>query len=181
MEPELDPQTGLEISDHGDGDSRRYPPSPHLDRIYTEIKNRLDLQRTELDDLQRIVAIVLTANGVVLGFAGGQFPSDSNHVKLVVFIVAVAALAVDIVVGILALWPKDDVKTLVDPQVLVDDYAGSPTNVMLFDLIAAANSAYKQNEDIGIRKRRSRLVRAQLFLLGVGAVTLGVGMVISHV
>jgi hypothetical protein len=164
-------------------DDPEYPPSAHLDRIYTEIKNRLDLQRTELDDLQRIVAIVLAANGVVLGFAGSQFPFGPSRAvyTIVIFVVAVGLLALDILVGVWALWPKQVIKAMVEPPALVDDYVDSATNEMLFDLIAAANAAYQGNESIGIRKRRSRLVRTQLLLLGIGALVLGAGIIISHV
>lgn len=164
-------------------DNPEYPPSAHLDRVYTEIKSRLDLQRTELDDLQRIVAIVLAANGVVLGFAGSQFPFGHGRPEyiVVIFIVAIGVLSLDILVGVWALWPKKAIKAIVEPPALVDEYVESATNVMLFDLIAAANNAYQSNESIGIRKRRSWLVRTQLLLLGLGALVLGAGIIISHV
>lgn len=167
----------------GDGvvDDPGYPPSPHLGRIYSEVKERLALQRTELDDLQRIIAIVLTANGVVLGFAGSQFPSGPHHAKFFLFVAAVAVLAVDIVAGAWALWPRRAIKTTVDPATLVDEYIAAATNVMLYDLIAAARTAYQQNEDIGIQKLRSRLVRSQLLLLALGALLLGAGVVSPHV
>ena len=45
-------------------------------------------------------------------------------------------------VGVWALWPKQVIKTIVEPPALIDDYVTSATNVMLFDLIAAANAAY---------------------------------------
>jgi hypothetical protein len=48
-------------------------------------------------------------------------------------------------VGVWALWPKQVIKTIVEPPALVDDYVASATNVMLFDLIAAANAAYQDN------------------------------------
>jgi hypothetical protein len=148
------PPTNL-IAESGVLDDPGYLPSPHLDRIYAEVKERLALQRTELDDLQRIIAIVLTANGVVLGFAGSQFPIGPHHVRFFLLVAAVIVLAVDIVAGAWALWPKRAIKTTVDPATLVEEYSAAATNVMLYDLIAAARTAYEQNEDIGIRRLRS--------------------------
>ena len=176
----MPPEDG--VGDDGVVDDPGYPPSPHLDRIYAEVKERLVLQRTELDDLQRIIAIVLTANGVVLGFAGSQFPSSGpHHAKFFLLVAAVAVLAVDIVAGAWALWPKRPIKTTVDPATLVDEYSAAATNVMLYDLIAAARFAYQENEDIGVQKLRSRLVRSQLLLLGAGAILLGAGVLAPHV
>lgn len=181
MTEEADLPAGELVAEDGVLDDPGYPPSPHLDRIYAEVKERLALQRTELDDLQRIIAIVLTANGVVLGFAGSQFPSGPHHAKFFLFVAAVAVLAADIVAGAWALWPKRAIKTTVDPAALVEEYTAAATNVMLYDLIAAARAAYQQNEDVGIQKLRSMLVRSQLLLLGAGALLLGAGTVAPHV
>jgi hypothetical protein len=45
-------------------------------------------------------------------------------------------------VRVWALWPKQVIKTMVEPLTLVDGYVASATNVVLFDLIAAANAAH---------------------------------------
>lgn len=162
-------------------DDSAYPPSPHLELIYYEVKGRLDLQRSELDDLQRIVAIVLTAAGVVLGFAGSQFPGpDAPHTKFVLFVAAVVALAFDVVAGILAIWPRR-VRTVGDPGELVDEYTTAPTNVMLHDLIRAGRAAFDENATDRRLAERSWLVRPQLVLLGAGALVLGAGILAPHV
>ena len=134
-----------------------------------------------LDDLQRIVAIVLAAGGVVLGFAGAQFPEASGHnVKFGVFVVAVVVLALDVVVGGAALWPRNE-KITAQPGPLVDGYMSVATNVMLFDLVRAARQAYEINESVGPWRSRSAFVRLQLIGLGAGSVLLGVGVLLSHV
>ena len=53
---ELRPEDG--VGDDGVVDDPGYPPSPHLDRIYAEVKERLVLQRTELDDLRSVIFAV---------------------------------------------------------------------------------------------------------------------------
>jgi hypothetical protein len=162
-------------------DDPSFPPTPHLERLYAEVKARLDLQRAELDDLQRIVAIVLAAGGVVLGFAGAQFPGvHANHAKFWLFLAAVAVLALDIVAGGAALWPRVE-KTTAQPGPLVDGYLSVATNVMLYDLITAARQAYEINEAAGPWRVRSGLVHLQLLGLGGGAVLLAAGVVSPHV
>lgn len=162
-------------------DDPAFPPTRHLELLYAEVKGRLEAQRYELDDLQRVVAIVLTAAGVVLGFAGSQFPtSHTPYTKFVLFVAAVIALALDLAVGVAALWPRGT-KITAEPGPLVDEYTSAPTNVMLYDLVSAARSAYDKNESDGIGLTRSRLVRAQLLLLGAGAVLLGTGILAPHV
>jgi hypothetical protein len=37
-------------------DDSNYPPTPHLERLNLEVKDRLNSQRAEFDDLQRLVA-----------------------------------------------------------------------------------------------------------------------------
>ena len=149
--------------------------------LYAEVKGRLDTQRYELDDLQRIVAIVLAAGGVVLGFAGSQFPGlHSNHAKFVLFVGAVVTLAFDIVAGGAALWPRGE-KTTAEPGPLIDGYLSAATNIMYFDLIQAARRAYELNESIGTRRLRSQLVRLKLGLLALGALLLGAGILAPHV
>ena len=161
-------------------DDPSFPPTPHLERLYAEVKARLDLQRAEFDDLQRIVAIVLAAGGVVLGFAGAQFPGvHANHAKFWLFLAAVVVLALDIVAGGAALWPRGE-KTTAQPGPLVDGYLSVATNVMLYDLITAARQAYEINEAAGPWRLRSDLVRLQLLGLGGGAVLLAAGVVAPH-
>lgn len=63
-------------------DDRRFPPTEHLERIHIEVKERLQAQITELDDLQRLVSIVLTANGVLLGLALQAFPGVHHPLVL---------------------------------------------------------------------------------------------------
>ena len=137
------------------------------------------LQRTELDDLQRIVAIVLATSGVVLSFAGSRFPAyKANHLAFYLFVAAIIVLALDTAVGIAALWPRS-VRATAEPGILVDEYVGAATNVMYFDLIQAAR-AFDINEAVGIRRQRSFLVRSQLVLLAVGAFVLGAGVMAPH-
>lgn len=158
-----------------------FPPTPHLERLYAEVKARLDLQRAELDDLQRIVAIVLAAAGVVLGFAGTQFPgAHSNHAKFWLFLAAVVVLSLDIVARGAALWPRGE-KTTAQPGPLIDGYLPVATNVMLYDLITAARQAYEINDAAGPWRLRSDLVRLQLLGLAVGAVFLAAGLIAPHV
>jgi hypothetical protein len=165
--------------------SERQVPLPaawvtaHLERLHAELKGRLDVQRYEFDDLQRILAIVLAASGVVLGFAGSQFPKRLVHDEVTFLIAAVAVLALAVVTGATALWPYA-VKAVPEPTPLTEDYLDQATNVMLYDLIESAREAYEENEAMGIRLRRSRLVRLQLFLLGVGAALLGTGVLAPH-
>jgi hypothetical protein len=133
-----------------------------------------------LDDLQRIVAIVLATSGVVLGFAGSRFPAYKvNHLAFFLFVAAIVVLAVDTAVGIAALWPRN-VRATAEPGVLVDQYVGAATNVMYFDLIQAAREAFDINETVGIRRQRSFLVRSQLLLLATGAFVLGAGVMAPH-
>lgn len=144
------------------------------------MKARLDLQRAELDDLQRIVAIVLAAGGVVLGFAGSQFPGPhGSHVKFWLFVAAIVVLTLDIVAGGAALWPRGE-KTTAQPGPLVDGYLPVATNVMLYDLITAAREAFEINESVGPWRLRSDLVRLQLLGLGGGAVLLAAGVLAPH-
>jgi hypothetical protein len=160
-------------------DDPDYPPTPHLERLYVELKSRLDVQRYELDDLQRILAIVLAASGVVLGFAGSQLPRHSVHDEIELLIAAVVALTLAVVAGATALWPRA-VKAVPEPTPLAEEYIDQATNVMLYDLIGSARTAYEENEAMGIRLRRSRLVRLQLLLLGLGAALLGTGVLVPH-
>ncbi len=148
--------------------------------VYVEVEGRLDIQRTELDDLQRIVAIVLATSGVVLGFAGSRFPNYRvNHLAFWLFVAAIILLAIDTAVGVAALWPRS-IRATAEPGTLVDAYVGAATNVLLFDLIQAAREAFDLNESEGIRRHRSRLVRSQLLLLAGGAIMLGAGVMVPH-
>lgn len=166
----------LEVPTVEDAD---FPPTQHLERLYAEIKGRLDTQRLELDDLQRILAIVLAASGVVLGFAGTQLPKPhGGHVELGLLIASVVILAFAICAGVAALWPRA-VKIVPEPEAL-NDYMGQPTNVMVYDLIRSALDAFGENEALGTRRWRSRLVRCQLVLLALGSVLLGAGVLAPH-
>lgn len=161
-------------------DDPHFPPTPPLERLYAEVKARLDLQRAELDDLQQIVAIVLGGGGVVLGFAGARFPGPhAHHATFWLFFAAVVVLALDIVAGGAALWPRGE-KTTAQPGPLVEGYLSVATNVMLFDLIAAARQADEINEAAGPWRLRSGLVRLQLLGLAGGAVLLTAGVIAPH-
>jgi len=161
-------------------DDPDFPPTAHLERLYSEVKGRLETQRAEFDDLQRLVAIVLAAAGVLLGFAGSQFPMYRDHPKFWLFVAAVVVLALGIVVGGMALWPRG-VKTTAEPGRLIDDYVSVATNVMIFDLIQAGREAYEQNAEGGATTWRSRFVRLQLIGLGAGAALLAAGVLAPHV
>lgn len=170
------------LSERADGilDTPNLPPTAHLERLYAEVKGRLDTQRAELDDLQRILAIVLAAAGVVLGFAASHLPDNhKSNLALGFLVAAVIALGMAIVAGAIALWPRR-VKIGSEPGPLIEDYAGVATNVMLYDLIESARAAYEDNETNGIKPWRSRLVRSQLVFLGLGAVFLGAGLLIAR-
>ena len=174
LHPEVGTRDGRIIDDPG------YPPTAHLEIVYAEVKDRLDIQRTELDDLQRIVAIVLATSGVVLGFAGSRFPTyRTDHLAFWLFVAAIVLLAIDTAVGVAALWPRS-VRATAEPGTLADEYVGAATNVLLFDLIRAAREAFDINEAVGIRRHRSRLVRSQLLLLAAGATVLGAGVMVAH-
>jgi hypothetical protein len=161
-------------------DDPAFPPTAHLERLYGEVKARLDTQRTELDDLRRTVAIVLAAGGVVLGLAGAQFPgTDAPKVRVAIDVAAVVVLALDVVIGGVALWPRSE-KITAQPGRLVDGYLSVATNVMLYELIVAARRAYEINESIGAWRLRSYLVRFQLLGLGAGALLLGAGVLAAH-
>lgn len=162
-------------------DDPHYPPTAHLERLYREVKERLDTQRAEFDDLQRLVAIVLAAGGVLLGFAGTQFPTyRGDHPKFWLFVAAVIVLALGIVVGGAALWPRR-VKITPEPARLIDDYVSTATNIMIYDLIQAGREAYEQNAAGGAATWRSRFVRLQLVGLAAGAVLLAAGVLAPHV
>lgn len=161
-------------------DTRGLPPTAHLERLYAEVKGRLDTQRAEFDDLQRILAIVLAAAGVVLGFAASHLPDNhKSNLALGLLVASVVALGLAIVAGAIALWPRG-VKIGSEPGPLIDDYVGAATNVMLFDLIESARKAYEDNVANGIRLWRSRLVRSQLVLLAVGAAFLAIGLLVAR-
>jgi hypothetical protein len=85
---------------------------------------------------------------------------------------------IDVGVGVVALWPTN-VKTTAEPGPLVS-YLGAPSNLLLFDLISAARGAFEENETLGLRRRRSRLVRSQLGLLLLGSALLGSGLAAPH-
>lgn len=137
-------------------------------------------ERAELDDLQRILAVVLAAAGVVLGFAASHLPDNhKSNLALGLLVASVITLGLAIVAGATALWPRR-VKIGSEPGPLMEDYAAVATNVMLYDLIESARTAYESNEANGIKPWRSRLVRSQLVLLGLGAVFLGVGLLVAR-
>lgn len=156
-----------------------FPPSEHLKLIYGELKERLSIQRQELDDLQRLVAIVLAANGAVLGLGAGHPPGSKAVLISVLFAIAIVLLGGNLVIGAAVLWPRG-FRVPVEPAVLMGEYAGAATNVVLFDLCQAAVGAHEENESLGVRKWRSRLVRGQLVVLTVGALLLALALLLGQ-
>ena len=128
-----------------------------------------------------LVVIVLAAGKRLLGFAGTQFPTyREDHPKFWLFVAAVVVLALGIVVGGAALWPRR-VKITPEPARLIDDYVSTATNIMIYDLIQAGREAYEQNAAGGAATWRSRFVRLQLVGLAAGAMLLAAGVLAPHV
>ena len=151
-------------------DDPDFPPTAHLERLYSEVKGRLETQRAEFDDLQRLVAIVLAAAGVLLGIRRVAVPLcietiPSSGCSSLPWLCSPLA-------SWLVAWPcgRGASRRLPSRAALSTRLGVSvATNVMIFDLIQAGREAYEQNAEGGATTWRSRFAGSSRLASGPGA------------
>jgi hypothetical protein len=135
--------------------------------LLEQVDGRLRVQFDELDGLDRKATTVLAATGVTLGLvinSADTFASDPSVVQ-VAFYGALFVLAVGLIAGVIALWPRD-IQVVPDPGPFLEQHQTNLPEPILGELVSTKALAFAENQAIA-RKKGDR-VRIEMVLLALG-------------
>jgi hypothetical protein len=150
---------------------RANPPREQLELIDAELRGRAEAQSAEVEGLDRKASTTLAACGVVLGLVltnACQF-HDAAWAARSLFLGALVALAVGLVAGVGAIWPRR-AKIVPAPRRLIEGYYTKSRPDTLAVLISTRLRAFEDNKNVS----RSKVLwlRAQMILLACGGIAL---------
>jgi hypothetical protein len=150
------------------------PPREQLGLLNEELQGRATLQSSELEGLDRKASTMLAGTGVVLGLVVNnvdRFQAVAAAPRLV-FFASLAVLAVGVVAGVIALWPRR-VKVVPSPRGLVQGYYARDHDDTLANLVSIRLRALEENKNVSTGKVWA--LRAQMSLFAIG----GIGLVLA--
>jgi hypothetical protein len=156
------------------------PDLEHLRLLLDQVDQRIAYQRDEWDGLDRKATTVLATTGVVLGLVvnnAGAFAATPSPGPTL-FIVALCALVVGLVAGVITLWPRE-FKVVPQPGPFLDRYGGAATDLTMGTLVRTKADAFQDNLPTLIWKLRA--LRAQMGLLTGASVVLVIVLVLREV
>ncbi len=150
------------------------PPREQLGLLNKELQGRAALQSSELEGLDRKASTMLAGTGVVLGLVVNnldRFQAVSAPARLV-FYPSLAVLAMGVVAGVIALWPRR-VRVLPSPRGLEQGYYARDHDDTLANLVSIRLRALEENKNVSTGKFWA--LRAQMSLFAIG----GIGLVLA--
>jgi hypothetical protein len=156
------------------------PELDHLRLLLEQVDQRVRYQRDEWDGLDRKATTVLATTGVLLGLVvnNATYLSGTPPPGPFVFFLALGALVVALVAGVVALWPRE-FRVVPEPKPFVDAYAGEPTDKTLGTLVSTKAMYFAENR--GPMTTKLRLLRGQVVLVTLAGLLLAVVLVIREV
>jgi hypothetical protein len=154
----------------------KYPPREQLVLLNEELSGRAALQSDEIEGIDRKASTMLAGTGVVLGLVVnnvGQFQGEIPEARYL-FFGSLAVLAVGLVAGVFALWPRR-VRVVPEPRGLVEGYYAQDHDHTLANLVSIRLRALEENKNFSRHKVLS--LRAQMLLLAAG----GIGLVLAFI
>ena len=141
------------------------PPSPSLDLIYSEVKERLNIQFQAIESLDSKAGLVLTAGSVVISIAAGLQVSAAETIDtapLVLLIAGAGAYALCMLFGLLGFKVRD-YRRDPEPGPLVDNYLNEDAALTKGQIIANLVESFEKNKGV-LESKASYIQRAMLFL-----------------
>jgi hypothetical protein len=146
------------------------PPDRTLEQrqlLLEQVERRLEIQFDELDGLDRKATTVLAATGVTLGLVINNvrdFASSPCPVPWV-FYGALVVLAVGLIAGVAAMWPRN-VEVVPDPEPFLEQHGTNLPEATVGELVSTKALAFAANHKIA--RRKGDQVRNQMVLLALG-------------
>jgi hypothetical protein len=143
------------------------PWEPQRRLLLEQVEGRLDIQFDELDGLDRKATTILAATGVTLGLVvnnTSDFAMANDPVPLL-FYGALVVLAIGLIAGVTALWPRD-VEVVPDPGPFLEQHGRNLPLAILGELTSTKALAFANNH--GVSRTKGNRVRAQMLLLAAG-------------
>lgn len=145
------------------------PPLPsqeHLELLHEQIEARNGLQHAEWDGLERKATTVLAVTGVLLGLAVNNVKAFEAYPEPAprLFLAALAALALGLLAGVAALWPRR-FKVAPEPGPLLEGYVAEASDYTLARVLRTKADAFAENEG----RVRPKLWAARVQLLCLAA------------
>jgi len=153
------------------------PPREQLVLLNEQLQGRGELQSGELEGLDRKASTMLAGTGVVLGLVVNnvdKFQAVAAAPRCV-FFGSLFLLAVGIVAGVVALWPRR-IKVVPSARGLVEGYYARSHDDTLANLVSVRLRALEENKNLS--KVKIWALRAQMSLFAAGGIglTLSIGM-----
>jgi hypothetical protein len=135
--------------------------------LLEQVEGRLKVQLEEVDGLDRKATTGLAGTGVLLGLVVNNVDSAAKSPDPVpwVFYGALAVLALALVVGVSALWPRK-LWVVPEPTPLLAQHASSQPERTVGELLSTKAAAYDLN--VKITGAKGDRVRVQMVLLALG-------------
>ncbi len=135
--------------------------------LLEQVEGRLRIQFEEVDGLDRKATTVLAATGVTLGLVINNASTVATSPVGVQWFYygALGLLAVALVAGVYALWPRH-LMVVPEPKPLLEQHAGSLPEFTIGELVSTKAAAYERN--VVLTKAKGDRVRLQMVLLALG-------------
>lgn len=147
--------------------------------LLEQVEGSLKVQSDAHDALDRKVATVVAATGFLLGLVinnTSDFAAARDGVTFA-FYLALIALAVALVIGLAALWPRP-FGLVPEPEPFLEKHATKLLPEIVGVLISTKARVYGDNKEVA--RSKYKLLRWQTFLLAVGGVMLVAAYVLER-
>ncbi len=124
-------------------------PQESIDLIFSEVKERLNIQFQAIDSLDGKAGLILTAGSLVISIAAGLQASMAQAIRtgpLVVLIVGAIAYALCMIYALLGFWVRD-YRRDPDPGALVEHYSHEGAESTKKQIVANWVDSFSQNID----------------------------------
>lgn len=157
-------------------------PDPEQVRLLNDlVQARLELQRDELDSLDRKATTVLAGTGVLLGLVVNNvdaFAHATSQAAPIFLYSSMVSLALGLVAGLWTLWPRH-IQVIPHPTNLVEQYYARHPADTLPEILSTRRTGWEKNKPVV--ERKSWRLKIQIGLLAAGGVLLVVAYVLNKV
>ncbi len=152
------------------------PAREQLVLLNDELQKRAALQSSELEGLDRKASTMLAGTGVVLGLVVNNVDRFQAVVAAPrwVFFGSLGVLAMGVVAGVIALWPRR-VKVVPSPRGLIQGYYARDHDDTLANFVSVRLLALEENKNLS--RGKVWPLRAQMSLFALA----GIGLVLAIV
>ena len=151
------------------------PPRDVLELLYRELKDQLNIQLAEFDNLDRKATVLLAPIGILIGFAlVNSRISGGSPGAVVSFVVGSAALLIALTSGVISLWPRD--VAIAPKPTGLEKYVNGPLEAMLAAESASILAAYELNARVRGSKTPFLYLEFVTLLFGTFALAIAYAM-----